>query len=641
MNLNWILAIPFILSALFLAAAVISGVCVRKAELRKRDSLSSGHIFTSFRIFLMLFFVSVFCALYPLARLDLEGGGVVLKSVLASVINTFRLFFMAGDYVYACKLIGGADIYIWLSIAYLIYLACFYLVAPIFTLGFILSFFRDASSTVRYALSRRSDLYLFSQLNERSLALAEDIAESQRDKRALIVFSDVYARNEDRVMELIASAKRLGALCLKKDVTEVGIDSRSNRVRKIYLIGDDEDENIQQALTIINRHAGGKADTDKLELYVFSNSAESEALLTSVYNKPQGSRPQNMKIRRINENRTLALSELIDNPVFEDAIEQNGVKKIGLVLVGLGGYGTELLKAFCWCSQMAGYEFTLHVFERGQGIEKIRAIAPELIKYNRNDIPFEAHYDIQFHDGIEVGSPQFLQEIRAIEGITRVYVSLGDDELNIETAMRIRSALETQRMWHKEIYRPSIYAIVYSASKTQSLSLAESHNAGAQTKKYSLKNMEGVSYDIFLIGALKTRYTLKNVERTELEEMAMPFHLDWLEKDKQCAKTDKEREEIEQRIAQEKIKYFQFEYYRNSSIAKAVHFELRKKYARLEGTEEERESTLQLYEHLRWNMYMRADGYTYAPPPKSHIAKTHYDLVAFDKLTEGERQKDG
>lgn len=650
MNYNLVLGVCLGLSVLLLAAAIIAGLGMRRAELHQSNIFFLRHIFTAFRVFLILFFVTTVCAVFPLVYFDVKGD--ILKSILAALINAFRLFFMAGDYVYACNLIGGCEgVFDWLSYLYLVYLACVYVVAPMFTLGFILSFFRDISSTFRYVSSRGADLYLFSELNERSLALAEDVIKSRREgiketkgvdkrkyrelkRKRLIVFTDVFLRNEERIVELIASAKRLGAVCLKKDVTEIGYDLKKSRVQKIYLIGDDEDENIQQALTLINYHAGKKTDSEKLEFYVFSNSAESEALLTSVYNKSE-KLPQKMKIRRINENRALALQELQDNPIFEGAIEEDGVKKIGLVLVGLGGYGTELLKAFSWCSQMAGYQFTLHVFDKEHGTERIRAIAPGLLSFNNNDVPLEAHYNIVFHDCVDVYSDLFVQELKKIKGITRIYVSLGDDEMNIETAMRVRSALETTRKWHPEIPQPPIFTIVYSSSKTDSLSLAESEESAEV--RYGLKNMEGKPYNVFFIGALKTRYTLKNVERAELEDKAMPFHLDWIDRD--SAVTEEERKAVEDLIRGEKAKYFQFEYYRNSSMAKAVHFDLRKTYAQLTGTEE-RQKTLQIYEHMRWNTYMRADGYTYAPAPKNHIAKTHQDLVAFDKLSKREQEKD-
>lgn len=678
MNANWIIGISFGLSVLFVLAAVIAGICLHRAELFRNDNSFMRHIFTSFRVFLILFFIATVCALYPVIHLDPEGSGDFFRSSFASFIKSFQLFFMEGDYVESSKIIESCgDLNPYLSYLFLVYLACVYLVAPIFTLSFILSFFRDISSTIRFAVSRWSDLYLFSELNERSLALAEDVIRSQMEeimkireeerkrknghvskeeggktreeikeerrkerqrKRALrrkrlIVFTDVFSNNEERTVELIASARRLGALCLKKDVTEIGLDLKKRRIRKIYLIGDNEDENIQQALTLINYHAGKKSDTETLDLYVFSNSAESEALLTSVYNISKLHRPLQMKIRRINENRQLALQELIDNPIFQGAVEEDGVKKIRLLLVGLGGYGTELLKAFCWCAQMPGYSLELHVFEKEEGKEKIKAIAPELIKLNHKTNPLEAQYDIFFHDGIDVASDLFGKELEKIKDITGVYVSLGDDERNIETALRIRTVLERNR---KEGAMPPIYPIVYSASKADSVALAKAYTSDP-AEKPDLFNMEGTAYNVFFIGALKMRYTLKSIERTELEKSAMRLHLDWIIEEMNKAETDEEQKKYKAMIEEEKVKYFQFEYYRNSSMARAVYEELRGRYVDV-GKEDG--YTLKVYEHRRWNVYMRADGYICAPKPKNHIAKTHFELVPYDQVPKEDQGKD-
>ena len=136
-------------------------------------------------------------AVYPISHFDLAASGVldIVHTILSSLINTFRLFFMSGDFVSASKNINSyVNISSPLFISYLIYLACIYFVAPVFTLSLVLSLFRDISSTPCYFFSRKADLYLFSELNERSRALAEDIAEKSRGKGiTLIVFTDVFS----------------------------------------------------------------------------------------------------------------------------------------------------------------------------------------------------------------------------------------------------------------------------------------------------------------------------------------------------------------------------------------------------------------------------------------------------------------
>ena len=334
-----------------------------------------------------------------------------------------------------------------------------------------------------------------------------------------------------------------------------------------------------------------------------------------------------MKIRRINENRNFALQELSDHPIFDGAIEEGGIKKIGVLLVGLGGYGTELLKAFSWCAQMPGYEFTIHVFDKEKGEDKIKAAAPEFIEKNHTKEPTEAHYDIHFHDDTDVNSDKFIEELKKLKGITRVYVALGDDERNIETALKIRTVLERERQKNPSLPEPPIYPIVYSAAKTESVMLAKMQSDLGDMPE--LKNMEGKEYKIYFIGALKTRYSLKSVERAELEDAALKLHLHW-------SKTELEIEKASK-------KYQRFEYFRNSSMAQAVYRRLIDTYANISAADDEKEKILMDYEHRRWNAYTRADGYVFfekpgfdpaKDPDKDHIAKTHRDLRSTKALQE-------
>ena len=99
----------------------------------------------------------------------------------------------------------------------------------------------------------------------------------------------------------------------------------------MYFIDENEDENTKQTLTLINHHANGTLDPEHLELYAFSNTVESETLLTSVYGMEnidkQNQTVKAMKIRRVNENRNLALQEMLNHPIFDDASEKDGMNK--------------------------------------------------------------------------------------------------------------------------------------------------------------------------------------------------------------------------------------------------------------------------------------------------------------------------
>ena len=478
-----------------------------------------------------------------------------------------------------------------------------YIIAPTLTAGVVLSFFKGASAFIRYSLYPHADIYILSELNEKSLILAQDILTNKSNKRRkLVVFTDVFEKDEEAKFELVSQAKRLGAICMRKDVLEVGLKRSSNVYRKIYLIGENEDENIKQALELIERCRNTpKYNTNKTQIYVFANSVESEVLLNSIDNGA-------VKVRRLSENSNLIIHTLNNYSIFDDACTVNGKKEISVAIIGLGAYGIELLKAICWCGQMPGYNITIHAFDKeSNGQAKIKNVAPELIEYNGKEIKGEPYYKIVFHDKIDVKSCEFQEELSKIDLISSAFVTLGDDELNIETAMKMRIQLGRDAISSGK-HIPPIYAVVYSMSKTQ----AASHGG--------IKNMRDENYGISFIGSIQSRYSIESVERNELEAEGLSCHLHWVS-------------HVDAADAIEK--YNKYEYYRRSSIAEAIYLRFREELIHDADSE-----LLKEYEHKRWSAFMRSEGYIGLSDKKDYIAKTHPLLVPYQSLSPEEQNKD-
>ena len=126
---------------------------------------------------------------------------------------------------------------------------------------------------------------------------------------------------------------------------------REAGIIRLFIMGKDEDEKIKQASLLIQRHG----DNPHVELYIFSDSIES-SLLT------QTMQPKGMKVRRISDAKSLINDILYRNGsmLFEQAdgsADKN--KDISAVVLGLGSYGTQMLKALPWFGQMDGYNLTI------------------------------------------------------------------------------------------------------------------------------------------------------------------------------------------------------------------------------------------------------------------------------------------
>ena len=497
----------------------------------------------------------------------------LLKMVFMSVHNTVRLFILDGDFepihhvIRNSVSIGNPGWLTAVQCVYSLYATILYLVAPFMTAGFVLSLFKGITAYYKYQRwSKADEVYLISELNERSIELAKDILsekriaqlpEEQRNKKRIIVFAEVFGRSEERSFELISQAKNLGAYCFKRDVADLGLKRggiNKSTVQKVYFIGENEDENVEQALIMIEAcRKNEKFNTKNTHFYVFATTVESEALLDFVDNG-------NMTVRRVNENKDLAISTLRKHKIFERAVpckrnkqteplfdEQGNEKKtifaredlkvLRVLIVGLGNYGTELLKMLCWSCQMFTYVVEVYVFDKsGEARAKMSRIAPDLLRYSEEgDGITRPYYKIDFTEDADVNSGAFYEKLdKKLPGaVTTVFVTLGEDELNIQTAMGLRAYFgrrvqkdaerreelkrnnqteeDARTEWQETI--PQIFSTVYSEVKNRIFDRNE-----------GLQNSEGKNYGITFIGNMTERYSLSFIQQETLMEAGKAIH---------------------------------------------------------------------------------------------------------------------
>ena len=506
----------------------------------------------------------------------------IVKGILMSIHNTVRLFILDGDFepiqyiVTHASAVGNEDYLNAVLCVYGVYATILYVLAPLMTAGFVLSLFKGITDYVKYQyLSRADEVYLISELNVRSIELAKDILSEKRiaelskgeeeekkpsnlkekikqwiakrriqKKKRIIVFAEVFAKNEENSFELISQAKNLGAYCFKRDVADLGLKRwgvNKKTTQKVYFISEQEDENVEQALIMVEAcRKKEKFNTENTHFYVFATTPESEVLLDFVDNGK-------MKIRRVNENKDLAICTLRDykNEIFSRAIpcrhkpanlcttedgkqrktifDRESLKLLRVVIVGLGNYGTELLKMLCWSTQMFNYVLEAYIFDKdGDAEGKMSRIAPDLLAYSEEgDGLNRPYFKIKFTSDADVTTGSFYRKLdEELPGaVTTVFVTLGEDDLNIQTAMGLRSYFgrkvqsdaekkekcknPKESEWQETI--PQIFSIAYSEVKNRIFN----RNRG-------LKNNESKDYGITFIGDMTRRYSLRFIEQTEL-----------------------------------------------------------------------------------------------------------------------------
>ena len=524
------------------------------------------------------------------------GGG----ALLVSAFNAIQLFAAGCDYTVVTEGLGNCPAE--LQGSYQNWAALLYVVAPVVTFGFVLSMFKNVSAYIAYLRMFSRNVYIFTELNERALTLANDI--KRKHKRIGIVFTDVFEKNEENAFELVEQAKQMNAICFKKDVLTIAFGRHSKKKDLFFFaIGANESENLNQSLQLIEAYRQ-RANT---HLYLFSTRVESELQLTAV-DKGQ------MKVRRVNEVQSLVNRVLYENGqlLFDSARPlTDGTDRISAVVVGMGRHGTEMVKALSWFCQMDGYDLRINAFDRDKRAkEKFAALAPELMspEHNGVSVPGDARYEIRVHSDTYVETETFIQKILQIPDATYVFVALGEDNLNISTAVALR--MHFTRMG----IHPVIQAVVNNSEQKEALQ--------------GIENFKHQAYDIEFIGDLRSSYTEDVIIDSDLEEAALQLHLRW----------GKEEE------------FWTYEYNYRSSMASAIHLRARilrgipgADKAESALTEDER-NIIESLEHRRWNAYMRSEGYVYSgstdKKTRNDLGKMHNDLVPFACLTEEEKRKD-
>lgn len=575
-----------------IAASVILAVTIA-LYIRKRF-IKKKKMSVSMRTLFIGFFCALTVLMYPV-QLDAAGSGEgsVFRAILMSANRALRAFaltdvsFVSDSNSIDSSLLG----------VYSCALAALCFISPFLSIGYILSFFNKARASFKFAFSFRRDLYVFSQLNERSIVLAQDITDTA--KRARIVFCDVSDACRAERSGLIHSAELLDSVCFNRDILSVDF-GRHPKGRDIvfFAINDDEQKNTADAIDLMSKYK----DRDNTALYLFSELPESRMVLS-------GADSGSIKLRRIENTQNIVYRFLFDNGIelFSEDLPTDpatGKKLISVMIAGLGDFGKKMLKALLWYCQMDGYILEIDAFDRDPSTEDaLRADCPELFDnaHNGKCDPGEASYTVRFHCGDDINSQKNADIIGSMKHTSFVFVSLGGDNPSLEASLRIRTLTERAGL------HPAIYTVISSSEKKSMIEGAV--------------NFKGQSYDIKVIGDIKTAYSKNEIMMSDVEAAALSLH-------------NKDYPEES---------FHRFEYNHHSSCARAIHRKARKELERL-GLRDKDACDAPMLEHVRWNAYTRGEGYVYSGSTdresRSDMAKTHNCLVNYSQLSDSYKEKD-
>ena len=665
-NSAWTTA--FILAFVVFACALIFAFLINR-----RPRINS--VVRPFPIIIAGTYITALIMAYPvyLVRIGSDGGNMV-DAFLMAIQAGFHIFASFSPNEIFFNTLDEVDS--WIIAPYLSFNVFLNLFAPILLFSFILSFIKGLKAFLSYLLGYHREVFIFSKLNEKSLVLAKSVeahyinnkatSRSQEGlfsrERPLIVFTDVNVEQNEPPQSLYQSAVDAKFICMKKSIISVRFDIHSKKApMNFIIIGDDRNENNRQALRLFESTQTGvlpdgsssslnktiskerlsyaSRRSENTCLYLFDSSKESELLLDG----KQGA----MTVRRINRTRQFVHNFLWDylwnvktkeHVLFSSALEAEGRKLISVLLVGLGKTGSTLLKALSWFGQMDGYELKIHALDIKPNIEKkLRFECPELLDdlHNHNTDPNEVICSITIHSGVDVQNEDFSDLIESIAGDTSLaFVSLGDDELNVETAVNLRILLK--RAGREEPDKPIIYAVVHDSERASFLGKLSNYSDDDYCIDLVGDNQDMLSYQMVFDPRLEDLVAQRHIERRlpAEEERNLRSIADKVREEKKLTPEEsREAEKLKEKVREIRTGVWSKEYNRNSSIARIMHERVVDVYGPSSDDE------IALLESRRWNAYMRSEGFVYSEK-RDNLAKQHHMLIPYDKKPQDEQAKD-
>ena len=477
-----------------------------------------------------------------------------------------------------------------------------FLLIPLITTTFLLSLIDGLVSKIKLFLSTNKKIYIFSQINEKTLSIASRI----EDKKKTIIF---LVNKDDQINYALSSrVKDIKGIKMYDETSNIKLRNLENKEINFYLFSSNINHNLKQAIEITNKY---KDRNSSISLFVLTPNNVDRVVLDSM---DKG----NLKLVIVNENERIVYQLLNNKPLYLETIDN----KISVLLISNNVIGLEFIKAITWCGQLIDYKLSITVLGENANLieEYIKINCPELIdNYDYKFIPYNIY------------SEKAKTELDKIKDINYVIIANDDDNLNIEYSLFLRKYFINQ---DKISYRrsPIINVMIKNDEVAKQVEL--------------LKNEKNNLYNFNTFGSIKNIYYENYILDCKLETLTKEVHLSY----------DKSSDSIETKLK----RFYEKEYSIKSSRALALHLNY-KMYSILKdeySTDEEKNillfkekikdekvfNKLMRNEHDRWVAYMRAQGYKsidvneikkYKDSTNSYIhylAQLHPCIVPFDDL---------
>ena len=342
-------------------------------------------------------FVSIFLLRYAtafhyiIAASNGNDSGVInwIEGLFNSLVHTLQTFSL--DEAYTDTIVVVREIFanefgsVFFAEFFGFFTSLLNIIAPVAGGAFLLGVLTSAFPRLSLLLRPFRKKYVFSELNEKAVLLAEDIVrealkEKKRRKSLFsklpqIVFSDVYVGNDDELSsELLHRAKELGAICIKDDILTI----RFIRTKELfYLLLDEEDlSNIHTLTTLTTEKEKRWNSKCNTHIYVFSNNAAIGSIIKKIHRKYK-LELSNVVIKVVKEYTSVIYNLFHDVPLYYPLLTKyspsfSDEKELVVTIIGSGHISTEAFLGAYWCGQMLDCRLRVSVITKDEEEYKSR-----------------------------------------------------------------------------------------------------------------------------------------------------------------------------------------------------------------------------------------------------------------------------
>ncbi len=432
----------------------------------KKSGVSPWLAFSAFLI------GSIWCIRYAvgyyaiIADLEDSSGLSRYEEFFNSIVHTLQTFSMDEDHAFYIlngrKMIASMfDNSAWLQDVYGAYASILNTVAPIAGGAIIFEILASVFPKIRlsfwlFAIWR--DKYYFSELNEEALAILKALKDQKYPlfRKPIFIFTDAYMDDEsEESSELMTSAKSMGAICVRDDITHV---KKKARGKKHFFLVDPQDINNLKCLTSLtedgnHKYLKGADITILLESDNYSHVEERvRDILKNTYSFTDDEMPT---IKPAPRYRNMIFRLLMDVPLYEPLIgkapDSDNKRELNVTILGTGVIGVEMFLSTYWFCQMLNCKTTVNVVSKeSEEIfwSKIDSVNPEIrltteecnpiLRYNKSGDCSEPYCKVNYTP-CDIASSEYISlmnksDDNAITKADYILVALGSDEANIAAA---------------------------------------------------------------------------------------------------------------------------------------------------------------------------------------------------------------